>query len=471
MSIMPQASTRCVVSRRIVAFALTLAVAHTGCTVIPDFDRARRFLDRPPAPTAPTLYQGTAANLPSPEGLWAKSGELRVVPLQWEPLLVRDVGGYVIERASAAEGPYERLATVPGADATAYVDELRVPAPDESAATEPVAPVADDGSEPPPNELDGATYSYRVRAFSEAGEIAIAVSEVVSATTAAPPAPPDNQRTYSHRPRKVPISWRISDDPTVAGYRVERSPSEFGPFEPVAEITGRYETTWIDQPLGDLRVFYYRVISVNAAGGEGPPPEQAERAMTKPEPLPPIGLRVVESRLGSNQLTWEPNVEPDVAQYRVLRQRADGREEIVATLPPWSLEVLDSDVGAGETVYYNLSAFDGDGLESDASDPIAVRSEDYGLRATAAPEGVRLEWYPRADEGYTGAQVSRHGALRQRVFPPVEDAQFTDPDVEAGHSYTYSVTLLDADGSPAPRSRPVEIAIPPDWQSAPASPK
>jgi fibronectin type 3 domain-containing protein len=459
--------------------AVAFAVAQTGCTTIPDFERARRFFDRPTEPPAPELLEGTGADLPGPDGLSAEGGVLRVVPLQWEPLLTRDVGGYVIERAPSRDGRFVRLATVAGAHSTSYIDDLATSsapaAPTDAAEPPPSAPIdvaaaspAEAAVPPPhPNGLDAATYYYRVRAFNRAGELAATPSDVVSATTAAPPTAPGDLRAYSHRPRKVPLSWHTSPDPTVSGYRIERSPTSLGPFEPLAAIEGRHQTHWVDQPLGDLRVFYYRILAVNEAGGEGPPSEPV-RAVTKPEPLPPIGLRVTESRLGTNQLTWEPNVEPDVVQYHVLRQRTDGRSEVFATLPPWSLQAIDSEIGAGETVGYRLVAYDGDGLISEPSEAITVQSEGYGLRAATGPEGVRLEWYPRDDEGYAGARVYRHGALRQREFPPVSASEFTDGEVVAGGRYVYSVSLLDAEGRPAPRSLPVEVSIPADWQPNPS---
>lgn len=461
----------------VVSCVISVAVAQMGCTAIPDFERVRRVMQRPTTQTVPMLYEGSGANLPGPDRLRAKSGELRVVPLQWEPLLMPDVGGYVIERASSREGRYERLATIPGAHSTSYIDEsATLPPPQPTAPTDTTD--ATDVAAPSPtvhenepvwsNGFDAATWYYRVRAFTHAGELAATPSIVVSATTAPPPDAPDDLRAYSHRPRRVPMNWHASNDPTVAGYRIERSPTSLGPFEPVAEITGRHDSNWTDQPLGDLRVFYYRIVAVNAAGGEGPASEPV-RAVTKPEPLPPIGLRVTESRLGSNQLAWAPNVEPDVARYHLLRQRADGDSEIVATLPAWTLEAIDEEVGAGEIVYYALVASDEDGLESETSDPIAVRSEGYGLKATLESDGVHLEWYPRNDEGYTGARIYRHGVLRQHEFPPVAGSEFVDFDVEPALRCVYSVALIDSEGHPAPRSQPIEITIPPEWQPNPAS--
>lgn len=471
---------------RTVVCALALVGALSACTASFDFERARRYLERPPAPKLPTLQEGpAAAKLPPPEGLRAVSGELRKVPLKWDPLLAGDVGGYLLERAPTREGPFERLVPIAGALTTTYIDDLtatpeapsrqnaaasggsegmedaEASAEAETSNTETTAPAVSEAA-PRGNGLDGVTYFYRVRAFTPSGQLAARTSEVVAATTATVPAAPADLRAYSHQPRKVPLSWCASADPTVSGYRVGRSPTSRGPFEPVAEVEGRHNTTYIDQGLGDLRVFYYQVTSLNAAGGEGPPSEPV-RAVTKPEPLPPVGLQVVERRLGSNLLGWEPNVEPDIVQYRLLRLREGAaKPESVSTVPHSSLDARDTEVGAGETVTYTLLAFDDDGLESAPGDPVSVRSEDYDLRAEARPDGVHLEWNPRTDEGYRAARIFRQGRLSQREFPAVTGPRFVDTDVKPGRSYRYTVALLTAGGGTAPRSAPVEIRVPPE---------
>jgi fibronectin type 3 domain-containing protein len=481
---------------RAAACALALVGALSACTASFDFERARRYLERTPEPTLPTLQEGPAApDLPPPEGLRAVSGELRKVPLKWDPLLAGDVGGYLVERAPTREGRFERLAPIAGALATTYIDhitstpeaptvastseDVAAPAPQNASAadggegTKEVETSAEaessetgspDASEAAPgaNGLDGVTYFYRIRAFTPAGQLATWTSGVVAATTAAAPAPPEDLRAYSRQPRKVPLSWRASADATVSGYRVGRSPTSGGPFEPVAGVEGRHTTTYIDQGLGDLRVFYYQVASLNAAGGEGAPSEPV-RAVTKPEPLPPIGLQVVERRLGSNRMAWSPNVEPDIAHYRLLRLREGAaKPEIVTTVPHASLETRDTEVGAGETVTYTLVAFDSGSLESAPGDPVTVRSEGYDLSADVQLDGVHLAWNPRTEEGHRGARIVRRGRLSQREFPPVTGSHFVDTGVKPGRSYRYTVTLLKAGGSSAPRSAPVEVRVPPE---------
>lgn len=411
-----------------------------------DLGAARRVLRIRDSKPPPVLEETPSAELRAPEGLRASSGELRAVPLKWDPLLTGDVAGYVVERGSEREGPFDRLAAVEGRLATVYLDRGdEVEADDEAEAA---------------RMGDGVTYFYRVRAYAPSGQVGVAASQVVAATTAPLPDPPEDLRSYSHQPRQVPLSWRPSRDPTVAGYVVYRSPTSRGPFEPLAELQERYQTTYVDRELGDLRVFYYRVSAKNTAGGEGEPTETV-RAVTKPEPLPPVGLRVVESGLGSNHLAWEPNVEKDLVEYRLLRMR-EGSEvpEIVASLPRGQTSAKDTAVAADEKVSYALVAIDRDGLESAPSEPIAVQSVGYDLSATVRPDGVHLAWNSRTEEGFRGARVVRRGRLTQRDLGLVEGAEYTDTDVKPGGHYRYVVVLEHPDSGPAPPSSPVEIRLP-----------
>ena len=432
-----------------IACGLGLALALPACGVSLAFDRARSLLRGPEQPALPTLRESPPAQLPAPEGLRATSGELRKVPLQWDPLLRGDVGGYVIERSHERDEPFEPIAAVAGRATTAYIDtgtSGRARAEDE----EPQAPLGDE-----------TTRFYRVRAFSADGHLAATASQVVAATTSPPPAPPEGLRAYSHQPRQVPLSWRASQDPNTALYVVERSPTSGGPFEPVAELQGRHQTVHVDRGLGDLRVFYYRVSAVNSAGGRGEP-TQPVRAVTKPEPLPPLGLRVAERRLGANRLSWDTNVETDLVEYRLLRIReGSDAPELVASVPVDTTSAEDTGVAAGEPLAYTVIARDRDGLESDPAQPIAVESEGYGLSARVKPEGVELEWNPRKAEGFRGARVFSRRGLRRSELAFVDGSRYLDRDVEPGRRYRYTVVLERADFTQAPPSAPVEVVVPP----------
>jgi fibronectin type 3 domain-containing protein len=427
--------------QRALLSVLLLAVA-SGCAASLDLERARRALSRSPRPQAPLLVEDQPATLPAPEGVAATSGELRTVPLRWDPVIAGDVGGYVVERAFAAEGPFTRAAVLAGRNTTLWVDG----SPTAGQATTALG--------------DGVTAYYRLRSFDGAGRVTAQASAPVSATTAAPPEPPTGLRAYSHQPRQVPLTWRASEDPNVTAYRVYRSPSFRGPFEPLGRVDGRYQTLYADKGLGDLRVFYYRVAALNRAGGEGRACEPV-RAVTKPEPLPPLGLRVAAQRLGANRLVWEPNVETNLVGYRVYRERAGTESrELVTTLPPDQTSAEDTAVAADEPVRYSLVAVDEDGLASDPAQPIAVTSVGYEATATLRKDGVQLRWNPRTDEGYRGAHVYRHGLLSRSELGFVTGASFVDADAKSSGLRRYTLVLERGDKTLAPPSSPVEIRVP-----------
>jgi fibronectin type 3 domain-containing protein len=337
----------------LLGFVLASALA---CSNAFDIERAKRLIEGEPQPEIPVLTERPPADLPAVTGLRAVSNELREVPLGWTPASDPRVRGYVIERALGPEGPFERIAVVVEPYDSSFVDrgfDLARKAPE---------------AHNEPGLGDGARYYYRLRGYDAEHHVAAAASETVTGRTAPPPAPPDDLRAFSQLPRRIGLAWRAPTDPHVVGYRVERSPSAAGPFTVVGRVDGRHRTTFVDRDLGDLRVFYYRVSAVSAAGSEGPPTDPV-RALTKAEPLPPAELRV--GTHGSTQeLVWEPNSERDVARYRVQRKVGGaGFEDLASVEAP---HFVDETAPPDEPLEYRVIAVDADGLESAPSAPVQV---------------------------------------------------------------------------------------------------
>jgi fibronectin type 3 domain-containing protein len=433
--------------RAAAAVAAGLASTATGCGTALDLEGAARVLRSAEAPKRALLRERPAADLPAPEGLRVVSGELRSVPLKWDPVLVGDVAGYVVERALREKGDFQRVGVVDDRFQTSFVDHGA-----------DLAPKAQPGSSA--DLGDGATYFYRVRAFDPTGSISAAASRVGQATTVATPARPEDLRIYSYQTGKIALTWRPQADPTVAGYTIYRSPSESGEYLPVGKVDGRYTTTWVDRGLEPLRVFYYRVAAVNLAGGEGVP-TASTRGVTRPEPLPPAALRIERQELGFVRLRFEPNVEPNIAGYRLLRTRAGGAdEELAAILGPDETAWEDRTVAAGESVRYRVVAFDRDGLVSEPSAPVAVNASGYGLEARAESDGVHLRWSSPADASFASARVLRDDTSGPRELATVRGHEYLDREVDAGASYAYTVVLLGDDGREALPSERVEVTVP-----------
>jgi hypothetical protein len=423
---------------RLAAAALALATAPAGCAWklhTPSFGAT----PQPAEQEALQLVESPAATLPVPEHVHAGSDGYRVVALQWEPVLRSEVAGYAVERASAPDASFERIAVLRGRGTSSYVD---------------------DGGAVPLG--DGIAAYYRLRPFTADGHLAAEASPIVVGGTTPLPDPPPGVRAFSRQPREVPLSWRPAHSEVGSGYVVERSPSEAGPYEEVARIPGRFSTSYVDRGLGNLRVLFYRVSTATPAGIGGPPSDPV-RAVTKPEPLPPLGLRLAESSLGRNVLAWDANVEPDIVEYRLVRIRQGTRSKVIATVPAETARAVDTDLSAGEGATYAVIAVDRDGLESRPSIPIRVESEDYELQAATGPAGVSLRWHASPEE-FPEARVARSSWLGARDLGRTQNGSFVDADVEPGRSYSYVVVLIRPDGSEAPPSDPLEVRVPEDGE-------
>ncbi|HKA13726.1 MAG TPA: hypothetical protein VKH41_01805, partial [Myxococcota bacterium] len=390
-----------------------------------------------PAAPEPALVYDAPVDLPAPDAVRATSGQYREIPLRWDPVLIPGVAGYVVEGATSAAGPFRMRATLRDRGVLAWVDR--------GDAQEPLG--------------DGATRFYRLRAFAHDGRVSSMASPVESATSAPLPAPPSGLRAWSRQPRSIPLIWNPSRDPTVAGYTVERSPNPGGPFEVVAELDGRQSTHLLDTGLGDLRVLHYRVSARNL-GGERGAPSDVMRAVTKPAPLPPISLRVEHERLGVISLAWDPNVETDLLGYRLRRWHKGHPVQTITYVSADKTGAEDLHVAADEHYEYSLVAVDLDGLESRPSAKISATGLGYEWHASASPKEVLLSWNARADEGFVRARVTRSGALWQQRAFATESAEFRDRDVAAGATYHYQIQLERADGTTAPVSPPIEVAVP-----------
>ena len=422
-------------ARRQLYTVLCLALSLAGCASTAEKVASKVFAANQ------TLVFDRSSDLLPPESLRVTSNADRQISLAWEPVLVGDVAGYAILRASGSgEGPFHKVGITTSRFGTVFTD-----------------------SGDKAGELgDGQTYSYRVHPYDRQGRVSRSHA-ALTATTEPKPAIPEGLQVYSNLPRKAVLSWKPSEQNAVSGYGIYRCPTMAGPWERVSFAEGRLNSVYEDTIPGDLRVMYYRISAVNRFGGESEMTESPIRAVTKAEPLPPTGLKADARRLGRVSLTWAPNVEPDVLSYEIWRSDKDasdfGAEIRIATVEAAKTAYADTAVGCGQTVRYRVRALDADGLESFYSEPLEVTGPDLSLALQRTADGLVLRWDPVRGKRFASARVSQ---LRS-VLPDKELAnvsgvsEVTLPDLSPGTQLEVAFSG-PVDGGTAPPG--CRIAVP-----------
>ena len=316
------------------------------------------------------------------------------------------------------------------------------------------------------------TYAYEVSAVNGAGiEGALSGSVTVQTADDTPPTAPSGLSAQAVAHDQVDLSWTAASDPEsgVASYNIYRD----------GAIVGSSTTTaFSDTGLTGATQYSYQVTAVNGDGLEGPPTATAVVTTPPPPdttpPTVPTGLGATASSPTSVDLTWSASSDPEsgVAGYNIYRDGA-----IVGSSTATSF--TDNGVQASTTYSYQVSAINGDGLESARSAPLSVTTPSPGdtspptvpggLVATpAGPTRVTLTWSAATDaeSGVTSYRIYRDGAFRASSTTTT----FADTTVVANTQYTYQVSAVNGAGLEGGRSGPVTVTTPRVVDTIPPAP-
>ena len=384
---------------RALALALVLSLANTGCQYMAEQLEEEIFSENL------ALTMDRTSDLLPPEGLRVLSSEDREIDLRWDPVLVGTVVGYAILRSYQFDGGYELVGRTNSRFDTLFLDK----------------------GESDKQLGDGQTYHYRIHPYDQLGRVSRSHA-YISATTEARPSNPQNLRSYSNLPRRTVLVWDPNQQRSTTGYIVQRSPILAGPWERIGYAEGRMNTIFEDAIPGDLRVMYYRVIASNRFGGESDPAKPV-RAVTKADPLPPIGLQISRRSLGRINIAWIANTEADLEAYEIWRavefEEEWQEEKKIGEVGVELLLFQDKEVGCGQSVRYRLRATDIDDLVSEFSEAIPAEGEDIALSFTPGVESGTgtLQW-DQGEGNWTGARVIdvRGGPLPNRTLTEVSSA-------------------------------------------------
>ncbi len=375
-------------------------------------------------------------NLPVVQKLEA-TGSIRSVNLSWMPVGDPRVEGYIIYRASDNRGDFKKLATINGRFKASYLDDggfLK--------------------------HLDDNTdYFYKIAVYSSKG---IGPASVIAIGHTAPkPDSPTDITAKSGLPRMVVIKWKPVMDKSVVAYDIYRSLSEKGPFKKIGKVNGHVNTFFVDKGLKDETTYYYSVVSVNYKGVDGRILAYA-KATTKKRPLPPTKLSGKIAGAGKLQIAWWPSPTSDVVKYKIYRGISPDYLNSIGSVNSSKLTFIDKDLQPGFTYYYKVNSVDKDGIESDSTQIVPIKTKPLplppkGISVRQLNDGsVLLDWDKGSDDTVGYEVFRRYYIIIAKKIADTSDTKYVDKNVSKNTTYYYWVKSVDQYGQES-KSSPVAI--------------
>jgi hypothetical protein len=276
-------------------------------------------------------------------------------------------------------------------------------------------------------------------------------------------------------PGKIVVNWKAQEKANLAGYVVERSFLESGPYEALTPQalpanTGHYEDTSVRGGTS----YYYRVRAVSPRGDLGTPSHSAMALPSNPgKPPKAMGL-VAESGQTRVRLTWQPVAFPIAGYFVERRGTSAGTPPVnwVRLNPHVTPEPLYDDYlgqASNTKLEYRVVAVAFDNAEGQPSDPVSVSLPNLALpdapsitAASGADGKVQLNFSPALPAENTAQFLVLRSGHAEDIGVVIGDPlpssarQFVDLYVSPGESYWYRLVSLDKDGN---RSDPTDAVV------------
>ena len=270
----------------------------------------------------------TKKKLASPTGLKVVASDFDYVSLSWQP--APSAMGYRILRGTSESGPWTRIAFLSGNDATSFKDT---------------------------DVTTSQQYYYKVYAYIK-NRYGYSNSSSCAPIAAKPmvKSPAGLQSSFVSY-NGATLSWK----PVAAatGYRILRGPSKSGPWTRITSLSGKDNTSYLDNTLEPGKTDYYKVYAYRTIDGTNVNSSSCSpiAVSTKKKLASPAGLKASSTSYNSVSLKWQPA--PNAMGYRILRgtSKSGPWTRIASLTGNDATSFKDTDVKAGQQYYYKVYAY------------------------------------------------------------------------------------------------------------------
>jgi len=284
----------------------------------------------------------TLPNLKSVSLIDTVSDLPRQIKVLWRPHSNLRVEKYILERTSASEPKWKKIATIKDRLNVEYID-------------------TDLG--------DNQTFSYRIKSISF-DDITSEPSISSSATTKPLPDQISQLEATKNLPKKIQLSWGQSKTKDVISYNIYRASSVGGSFSKIAKAPLEHNR-FDDEISDDGKIYFYKITTVDKDHLESDiksiNPVMGQ-TLTKPA-MPNITLAQIQGT--KIILNWRSS-DKRVVSFNIYKKTKDGwtvsEEKLIPNVS--GLRFEDPDVVRGVEYSYALQAVDKNGLVSVKTDEV-----------------------------------------------------------------------------------------------------
>lgn len=297
---------------------------------------------------------------------------------------------------------------------------------------------------------------------------------MVSKSDSEPPSPPGQLFASMNDKGIVDISWSLSPEPDILGYRLFRSVDSLAEFALLSDtlLKNNFYTDTIALNTLTTRIFY-RVAAVdqnyNLSKLSGIIGIQIFDTLRPSQPVFYQYTPLVSGIL----LKWYPSFSNDVRHTMLHKRHLDSASEweLIKTTPAMfsSDSIIDQNVKPGMLYEYSLTAVDHAGNQSLPSRPLVAKPlippflpviEIFKGEYNKEKDLVQLQWE------YMESDILEYWIYKNKkeeapsLFKQLSAAlyQYEDKDILSNKEYTYYIKAIHQDGRESKLSKAVVIA-------------
>ncbi|SNT20679.1 fibronectin type 3 domain-containing protein [Anaerovirgula multivorans] len=290
------------------------------------------------------------------------------------------------------------------------------------------------------------SYSYRVRAYNDAGNSGY--SNEVSGTTISVPAAPTNLVINSSTADRISISWKDNSS-NEKGFRIERK-IDNGSWREIDTVRANV-TSYTDTGLSSNRSYSYRVRAYNDAGNSSYSNEVNSDNGTALEK--PTNLTIDSISSSRITISWKDNSSNERG-FRIERKIDNGSWSEIDTVRANVTSYTDTGLSSNRSYSYRVRAYNDAGNSSysnevNSDNGTALEKPTNLTIDSISSSRITISWKDNSsnERGFRIERKIDNGSWSEIDTVRANVTSYTDTGLSSNRSYSYRVRAYNDAGN------------------------